>query len=321
MNDIFNSSLEKLTERVMKLERRAQLEATQDKPGNFTSGAMLFGASTGNPTQNATNLFWDNTNNRLGLGTATPSARLTLKGTTSSYPAGPHIETISTTDIYPLAQLLSFTHDNINLSFDAYYDGSWRSSDVGSNFQLRKLGDVFSIYADTGITAGSVLTWDELLRFTTGGVASHFTNGSATTSPQQSVNMYSRSSGTPGVGFGLDITLFADSATVGDRNLALWRSDWLVATDASRQARTYFYVYDTAARLAILFQAGGSAGAAANVNFFGSQSFGGGAGVINIANRTTAPTSNPAGGGILYAEAGALKWRGSSGTVTTIANA
>jgi hypothetical protein len=49
--------------------------------------------------------------------------------------------------------------------------------------------------------------------------------------------------------------------------------------------------------------------------------FGGGGGVIRIANCTTAPTTNPSLGGILYAEAGALKWRGSSGTVTTIAPA
>lgn len=49
--------------------------------------------------------------------------------------------------------------------------------------------------------------------------------------------------------------------------------------------------------------------------------FGNGAGVIGIANATTVPTTNPSGGGVLYAEAGALKWRGSSGTVTTIAAA
>lgn len=35
----------------------------------------------------------------------------------------------------------------------------------------------------------------------------------------------------------------------------------------------------------------------------------------------TAPTTNPSTGGCLYVEAGALKYRGSSGTVTTIANA
>lgn len=41
---------------------------------------------------------------------------------------------------------------------------------------------------------------------------------------------------------------------------------------------------------------------------------------LHIANGT-APTANPSGGGVLYVEAGALKYRGSSGTVTTIAPA
>jgi hypothetical protein len=45
---------------------------------------------------------------------------------------------------------------------------------------------------------------------------------------------------------------------------------------------------------------------------------GGGKGVIAIANATTAPTTNPTGGGILYVQGGALKYRGSSGTVTTL---
>lgn len=48
---------------------------------------------------------------------------------------------------------------------------------------------------------------------------------------------------------------------------------------------------------------------------------GGGDVVITLANATTAPTSNPSGGGILYCQSGALKYRGSSGTVTTIAAA
>jgi hypothetical protein len=48
--------------------------------------------------------------------------------------------------------------------------------------------------------------------------------------------------------------------------------------------------------------------------------FGDGVKVIGIANATTVPTSNPTGGGVLYVDGGALKYRGSSGTVTTIAN-
>ena len=42
--------------------------------------------------------------------------------------------------------------------------------------------------------------------------------------------------------------------------------------------------------------------------------------VLGLAN-ATAPSTSPAGMGQLYVEAGALKFRGSSGTVTTIANA
>jgi hypothetical protein len=53
----------------------------------------------------------------------------------------------------------------------------------------------------------------------------------------------------------------------------------------------------------------------------GMTAFGNGAGVIAIANNTAAPSSNPIGGGYLYVDNGALKYRGSSGTVTTIASA
>lgn len=58
---------------------------------------------------------------------------------------------------------------------------------------------------------------------------------------------------------------------------------------------------------------------APNIGFFQAAQFGSGVGVLGLANATTVPTLNPTGGGVAYAEAGALKWRGSSGTVTTIA--
>jgi hypothetical protein len=59
-----------------------------------------------------------------------------------------------------------------------------------------------------------------------------------------------------------------------------------------------------------------------NAAFFtNAGNFGTGEGVIYIANATTVPTTNPTGGGILYCEGGALKFRGSAGTVSTIAPA
>jgi hypothetical protein len=50
-----------------------------------------------------------------------------------------------------------------------------------------------------------------------------------------------------------------------------------------------------------------------------AQEFGNGAGVIGIANAVAIPVTDPAGGGALYVEDGALKYRGPLGTVTTLA--
>lgn len=154
---------ERTADRLTALERRFEELIVQDRSGSKKFGAsrIPFGGATGVLTDYAS-FVWDNVNKRLGIGTGTPSARLTLAGTDTSYASGPHIETY-TNDSFPLAQLMSFTHDNVNLSFDAYYDGSWRSSDVGSNFQLRKVSDVFQIMYNSGTNAGSVLTWAEAL--------------------------------------------------------------------------------------------------------------------------------------------------------------
>lgn len=58
-----------------------------------------------------------------------------------------------------------------------------------------------------------------------------------------------------------------------------------------------------------------------NVNIGVNSGAGGGVLVVPIGNATTVPTTNPANGGVLYAEGGALKWRGSGGTVTVVAPA
>jgi hypothetical protein len=58
-----------------------------------------------------------------------------------------------------------------------------------------------------------------------------------------------------------------------------------------------------------------------NIQFRGAASYGSGVGVIGIANVTTAPSTSPSGGGILFVEAGALRYRGTSNASQTIANA
>ena len=61
--------------------------------------------------------------------------------------------------------------------------------------------------------------------------------------------------------------------------------------------------------------------AGGNIGFRTTSQFGGGRGVIAIANASLTPSANPAGAGILFVEDGALKYRGSNGTVTVIAPA
>jgi len=58
-----------------------------------------------------------------------------------------------------------------------------------------------------------------------------------------------------------------------------------------------------------------------NIALFGTGSFGSGTFVLYIANATSIPSTNPSGGGILYVTGGALKYRGSSGSVTNLASA
>jgi hypothetical protein len=62
-------------------------------------------------------------------------------------------------------------------------------------------------------------------------------------------------------------------------------------------------------------------GSSNNVGIGVTSAFGNGVKVIGIANATTVPNADPSGGGVLYVEGGALKYRGSNGTITTIAPA
>lgn len=109
----------------------------------------------------------------------------------------------------------------------------------------------------------------------------------------------------------------ADDATVG-----------LAMTANSSSAQQMVLLKDSGGASRFEITAAGNSVHRATAFFTGSvqigsasSDLGGGTGVISIKNRGTAPTTNPTGGGILYTENGALMFRGSSGTVTTVAPA
>ena len=53
----------------------------KDNLAGWTAGSVVFVGATGDFTQDNANLFWDNSNNRLGIGTASPDVLLHLSST------------------------------------------------------------------------------------------------------------------------------------------------------------------------------------------------------------------------------------------------
>jgi hypothetical protein len=66
-------------------------------------------------------------------------------------------------------QLLPWSHDSVHIGFDAYWDGSWKSSDVGSNYVVEKATDLFQVKYDSGIAQGSAITWNTGIAMNTSG--------------------------------------------------------------------------------------------------------------------------------------------------------
>jgi len=99
----------------------------------------------------------------LGVGTTTPgatgTAKIEIKGTDGSA-AGPHVQMVTTGDAYPLLRLAPWTHDNISIDFDTYYDGALKSSDAGSNARIQKVGDKLVFKYDSGVAVGGAIAWN-----------------------------------------------------------------------------------------------------------------------------------------------------------------
>jgi len=59
----------------------------------FTTGSVVFAGASGTYSQNNANFFWDNTNSRLGIGTAAPATKITINNNTVLPSAGPSSST------------------------------------------------------------------------------------------------------------------------------------------------------------------------------------------------------------------------------------
>ena len=181
------------------------------------------------------------------------------------------------------------------------------------------------------ISSSSVLNTGFNITNTTGSTWSLYSFGSNDATLQNSFGIYHQNgtsflqitqAGNVGIGvtptYKIDVSATTNlarlnSATGNDCNLVLGQSgigNWVIYNAATNgQLRFQFGGNDR-----VFFDGTGNVGI--GVSTFGTSA----AKVLGLAN-ATAPSTSPAGMGQIYVESGALKYRGSSGTITTIAAA
>jgi hypothetical protein len=134
--------------------------------------------------------------------TPAQQSKLHLHGTDSSASAagpGPHIWVTTSADTtYPVFQQLNWTHNNVSLNFDMYFNNAaWVSSYSGSNWQFYKLSNELQFNYASGIAAGSTISsFTSALKLTITGSAV-FGNAAISTSATDGFLYMTSCAGTP----------------------------------------------------------------------------------------------------------------------------
>jgi len=123
----------------------------------YSSGGQIVGAATLLSAGNNIDIGQSG----VSITPYSPS-KLVLRGTSANQPNGPHIQTYAEDD-YPIMQLLSYSHDNNGLIFDAFLDSAanWVSSDP-SSFRFYKYDNTLKIDYATD-TPGDYTVWYDAL--------------------------------------------------------------------------------------------------------------------------------------------------------------
>lgn len=193
------------------------------------------------------------------------------------------------------------------LSENAFWNGAnWRYIATDFATQYQQFQGQHQWYTAPSGTAGNAITFTQAMTLTAAGNL-----GIGTTTPSSALEVVGEGSIVAGGG-GDRWVLSPRGATVGAK---------LVAVNNANNA----YRPATLTGSIVVFETNGETergriDASGNVLIGMTATAASSAKTLHLGNATV-PTANPTGGGVLYVEAGALKYRGSSGTVTTIANA
>ena len=319
----------------------------------ITAGSVLFGGTSGVISQDNSNYFYDGTNHKLYIGATSSTQTFQTPGILNLYgtdgTTNNSLKFYTSSDGYPGLTLFHDAHGNQAINFDAFWNGSANiSSYSGSNFQIAHLSNQFQVNYASGVSQGSSITWNPGLNLDTSGNFYLGTTSSSAPTISTKLTLFSSTQNSNRLAL-TGQEFFQSSNTSNDgigfvlgvnrtNNRQLWILDTARSAVNSTNAviRLLFentatdYVQidgsatDGSTGIPIVF---GGAGATTvltgtNVSLGGSGtslgSFGSGSGVVFIKNASGNPSTNPSGGGILYATSGALHYLGSSGTNTTL---
>jgi hypothetical protein len=269
---------------------------------------------TGDLTVDTNTLFVDAANNRVGIGTVSPAVGnlLHISGT-AAVPL--LMQRTGSNDVY-----LSFTDNSGLFGYFGFSNGELRLQTPGSSYANKYVisSDGTSTWQNVGGVAGTAMTLNSTglgigssptEKLTVWGTPVVFGDG------RFNVGLFDPSSATTGTGSGISLGGYTNGVTVG---AAFAQIKGIKENSTAGNIAGAFVVSiqgnggSPVERLRI--DSVGNLGV--GVSTFGTSA----AKVLGLAN-ATAPSTSPAGMGQLYVEAGALKYRGSSGTITTIANA
>ena len=114
----------------------------------FTSGSVVFAGASGVYSQDNSNLFWDNTNNRLGVRTATPAVSLAVSATDAI------LVPVGTTGERPTGATGYLRFNSSTTSFEGYNGTAWGS--IGGGATGGGTDQVFYLNGQTVNTSYSI---------------------------------------------------------------------------------------------------------------------------------------------------------------------